>query len=146
MYIARTRYVLTRANPCLTQVILPDGEDWFAQCKQITTYQNLIFVQISAIIYIERLGKSQGVILLAQDYEYTPLYYLAPCQVRYYDTDKKKFLGGIAYRDFVIDGGTGEVISISDIITRGTENGKHFDDVIIEKSWLDLSSQIANYN
>jgi hypothetical protein len=71
MYTARTSYILTRANPCFRM-------NWFAQCSSVSTYQNLIFIQISVIIYIERLGKSQGVILLTQDYEYTPLYYADP--------------------------------------------------------------------
>jgi hypothetical protein len=82
------------------------------------------------------------VVLLAQDYEYTPLYYADPTQVRFYDANDGIWRGGIAYNDFVICGCCGSKLWIEDIISDAKKIGIHFDDAIIEMEWIDISNEI----
>lgn len=78
-------------------------------------------------------------------YEYTPLYYGTPCQVKFVDCgdpDNITLCGGIAYHDFVICGCCGAILSIQEIIDDAVANGYHWDDAIIELEWLDISDEI----
>ena len=78
-------------------------------------------------------------------YEYTPLYYGTPCQVKFVDCgdpDNITLCGGIAYHDFVICGCCGTILSIQEIIDDAVANGYHWDDAIIELEWLDISDEI----
>ena len=78
-------------------------------------------------------------------YEYTPLYYGTPCQVKFVDCgdpDNITLSGGIAYHDFVICGCCGAILSIQEIIDDAVANGYHWDDAIIELEWLDISDEI----
>lgn len=74
-------------------------------------------------------------------YEYTPLWYLSPCQVRWYNTKAKKWEGGIAYLDRIICG-DGAVISNEIIVTEAARDGVAPDDAIVELEWIDLSDII----
>ena len=78
-------------------------------------------------------------------YEYTPLYYGTPCQVKFVDCgdpDNITLCGGIAYHDFVICGCCGAILSIQEIIDDAVANGYHWDDAIIELEWSDISDEI----
>ena len=78
-------------------------------------------------------------------YEYTPLYYGTPCQVKFVDCgdpDNITLCGGIAYHDFVICGCCGAILSIQEIIDDAVANGYHWDDAIIEMDWIDISQEI----
>lgn len=80
---------------------------------------------------------------MANQYEYTPLYYGSPCQVRYYDADRAKFVGGIAYQDCIICGYDGSVTPIQIIIDNAAVHKVYWDDAIIELGWLDISRAIV---
>ena len=78
-------------------------------------------------------------------YEYIPLYYGTPCQVKFVDCgdpDNITLCGGIAYHDFVICGCCGAILSIQEIIDDAVANGYHWDDAIIEMKWIDISQEI----
>lgn len=78
-------------------------------------------------------------------YEYTPLYYGTPCQVRFYDglnPAEVVWHGGIAYQDYIICGCCGMVLPIQEVIDDGVACGLHWDDVIVELEWLDVSEAI----
>ena len=75
-------------------------------------------------------------------YEYTPLYYGTPCQVKFYDAFAKEYCGGIAIHDTVICGDCGAVLLIEDIIKGAESVGVHWDDAIVELEWIDISDII----
>ena len=77
-------------------------------------------------------------------YDYTPLYYSTPCQVRFYDAENGEFCGGIALHDFIICGMTGDMLKIDHIIKIAEDNGIHWDDAVVELEWLDISENILN--
>lgn len=75
--------------------------------------------------------------------ESTELYYSHPVQVKYYNVQLKKYIGGIVYKDFLISGKTGTVYKIEDYIKRvKSESNLIKDKIIIELSWTDLSAEI----
>jgi hypothetical protein len=78
-------------------------------------------------------------------YEYVPLYYGTPCQVRFVDCDGPDNINvcyGIAYKDEIICGCCGAVLSIDEIIKDAEKAGVHWDDAIIELEWIDISESI----
>ena len=78
-------------------------------------------------------------------YEYTPLYYGTPCQVRFIDCgdpDNITICGGIAYKDEIICGCCGAILSIDEIIKDAEEAGYHWDNAIIELEWIDIDEAI----
>ena len=75
-------------------------------------------------------------------YEYTPLYYKTPCQVRFYDANDGLWRGGIALHDCIICGCCGAIMGIEDLIKDAEKFGVHFDDAIIELEWIDVSDEI----
>ena len=82
---------------------------------------------------------------MEEKYEYTPLYYGTPCQVRFYDglnPAEVVWHGGIAYQDYIICGCCGMVLPIQEVIDDGVACGLHWDDVIVELEWLDVSEAI----
>ena len=75
-----------------------------------------------------------------EDYAYTPLYYNAPTQVRYWSVVRGRYVGGIAYHDFVIDGIEGDILLIEAIVNAANAiDDIEFDDAIIELEWIDIS-------
>ena len=70
------------------------------------------------------------------------LYYSHPVQVRYWNTEVQKYVGGIAYHEFLIDGRCGKVCLITDIIDAAAKTGKSADDTIIELDWVSISAEI----
>lgn len=86
---------------------------------------------------------AQGVSFTEELYEFTPLYYGGPCQVRYYNSEKKAWRGGIVYQDFIIDGETGERFLIEDVVADAVVASALLpDNVIVELAWIDLSDTI----
>ena len=86
----------------------------------------------------------QGCDFLKQ-YEYTPLYYGTPCQVKFWDCgdpDNITMYGGIAYHDEIICGCCGAILSIQEVIDDAAECGIHWDDAIIELEWIDIEEAI----
>ena len=78
-------------------------------------------------------------------YEYTKLYYSTPCQIRFVDCGdphNPTTCGGIAYKDEIICGCCGAVLSIQDIIDDAEKFGFHWDDVIVELDWIDIDETI----
>ena len=82
---------------------------------------------------------------MEQKYEYTPLYYGTPCQVRFYDgnnPDDITWHGGIAYQDYIICGCCGLVLPIQEVIDDAVVCGVHWDEAIVELEWVDISKDI----
>jgi hypothetical protein len=76
-------------------------------------------------------------------YEYTPLYYGTPCQVRFYEAADGYYRGGIAYHDFIICGCCGAVLKTDDVVAEAEKAGIHWDHAVIEYGeWVDLSDTI----
>ena len=75
-------------------------------------------------------------------YSYTPIYYEAPTQVRYWW--KGAYHGGIGYHDIIIHGQSGERVAIQTVIDEGELLGNFWDDIIVELEWLDLDKPIMN--
>ncbi len=70
------------------------------------------------------------------------LYYSHPVQVRYWNTYYKRYMGAIAYHEFLIDGRCGEARLLSDIIKVAVECGKTADDAVIELDWVAIDTAI----
>jgi hypothetical protein len=84
-------------------------------------------------------------VIFLKQYEYTPLYYGTPCQVRFVDCgDPNKIIAcyGIAYKDEIICGCCGAILSIDGVIKDAEKAGVHWDDAIIELEWIDISENI----
>ena len=77
-----------------------------------------------------------------KNYEYTPLYYGTPCQVRFYEAADGLFRGGIALDNYIVCGCCGAVLLIEDIIKDAESVGIHWDDAIVELEWIDISDII----
>ena len=59
-----------------------------------------------------------------------PLYYATPIQLKYF---------GFGFHNFVIDGETGELKWIPDLVNEGRKLGVDMDMVIVERGWESLS-------
>lgn len=71
------------------------------------------------------------------------LYYAHPIQVRYWDTDLQKYVGGIGYHDVIICGCCGKACSIAEIIDEAVKYCKMDPDkAIIEMDWIDINQKI----
>ena len=73
------------------------------------------------------------------------MYYGTPCQVRFVDCGDPNNItiyGGIAYKDEIICGCCGAVLSIDGIIKDAEKAGIHWDDAIIELGWIDIEEAI----
>lgn len=71
------------------------------------------------------------------------LYYAHPIQVRYWDTGRQEYIGGIGYHDVIICGCCGKACSISAIIDEANRyNQMDADVAIIEMDWLDINQAI----
>ena len=79
---------------------------------------------------------------MEKKYEYTPLYYGTPCQVRFYEAADGLYRGGIAYRDYIICGCCGAVLLIDDVVNDAACVGVHWDDAVVELEWVDIEQTI----
>jgi hypothetical protein len=79
---------------------------------------------------------------MANSYEYTPLYYATPCQVRFFHPARRKFEGGIALHNMIIAGADGEIFITDWVIANAINHGLHWDDAVIELDWLDINYAI----
>ena len=70
------------------------------------------------------------------------LYYSHPVQVKYWDAEVQKYVGGIAYQDFLIDGPSGKACLLTDIIDTAAKDGKSVDEAIIELDWITINVAI----
>ena len=77
-----------------------------------------------------------------QEYEYTPLYYEHPVQVRYYDTERARYVEGIAFHDYLIRAIDGYAFKIEDIIQSGRCENIDEDSCIIEQDWINFEPVI----
>ena len=77
---------------------------------------------------------------MTEEYPYTPLYYNAPTQIKFYE--QGKYYGGIGYEDIIIDGHSGSVMSIEKIVQNAINEGIEADQAIIELDWISLSDHI----
>ena len=76
--------------------------------------------------------------MVKQQYEYTPLYYNGPTQLKYFDTKINDYRYGIGYCNFIIRAEDGNIVSIPEIMELGMSEGMPFDNVIIEYGWRPL--------
>ena len=72
-------------------------------------------------------------------YDYTPLYYSGPTQVRFYDG--MDFVGGIAYHDYIICGCCGGVIDIDEVYEFAPDEITN--PIIWFENWVDIQDEIA---
>ena len=79
---------------------------------------------------------------MEQEYEWTPLFYGTPCQVRFYNAIDGLYYGGIAFGDIIICGCCGGITCIEDVVSAAVEAGISCEDAVIELSWYDLSDAI----
>lgn len=79
---------------------------------------------------------------MEQKYEYTPIYYGTPCQVRYYDTATATFIGGIGFHDYIICGCCGNLFTIDNIIQEAEKANINWDQAVVELKWIDISEEI----
>ena len=82
---------------------------------------------------------------MSEIYEYVPLYYPTPTQVRFYDGNNPNEIvwhGGIAYQDFIICGCCGLVFPIQEVIDDAEKDGVHWDDAVVELEWFDIEDAI----
>jgi hypothetical protein len=78
------------------------------------------------------------------NYEYTPLYYATPCQVRFFHPSRHKFEGGIALHNMITSGVDGEIFIIDYVVFSAAAYNVHWDDAVVELEWLDISPSILN--
>ena len=76
------------------------------------------------------------------NYEYTPLYYATPCQVRFFNYNTQNMEGGIALYDLILGGKTGHVFFIPAIIEEAAKYNIHWDDAVVELDWVNLEKFI----
>lgn len=67
-------------------------------------------------------------------------YFDVPTQVRFYDVDGVKWIGGIAYKDKIICGCCGGLFSIEEIYESAPETLE--EPIKVYKNWVDLNSAI----
>ena len=79
---------------------------------------------------------------MEQKYEYTPLYYATPCQVRFFHPTHFCYEGGIALYNLIISGIDGEIFITDWIVTNAAGHGVHWDDAVVELDWLDINKTI----
>ena len=79
---------------------------------------------------------------MANSYEYTPLYYATPCQVRFFHPAHLCYEGGIALYNMIISGVDGEIFITDWVVTNAGDHGIHWDDAVIELDWLDINKTI----
>ena len=73
------------------------------------------------------------------------MYYKTPCQVRFVDCGDPNDITicyGIAYKDEIICGCYGAILSIDGIIKDAEKAGVHWDDAVVELEWVDLTDII----
>ena len=99
------------------------------------------------IVHIDDMGQLHGtwgsLALVPEEdsfdiiYDYTPLYYATPCQVRWYNIQDHQWHAGIAYKDeLILDDGA--VDKIDAIVKAAQTCGIHWDDAVVELNWLPL--------
>lgn len=69
-------------------------------------------------------------------------YFEAPTQVKFWGYGSKRYYGGIAYRNEIICGCCGGVVSISDIYESAPDTLED-DPIVVYNSWVGLSSEIC---
>lgn len=77
---------------------------------------------------------------MTEEYPYTPLYYNVPTQVKFYE--QGKYYGGIGYKDIIIDGHSGSVMSVEKVVQNAVDEGIEPDQAIIELDWISLNEDI----
>lgn len=70
------------------------------------------------------------------------MFFNVPTQVKFYDSEDKSYVGGIAYKDEVFCGCCGSVFEISDIIADAEELGVGANEAIIALPWIDIQLEI----
>lgn len=75
-------------------------------------------------------------------YEYTPLYYGTPCQVRFFHPRRLNFEGGIALHNMIIAGADGEIFITDYVVSSAAAHNIHWDDAVVELDWLDINCEI----
>ena len=82
---------------------------------------------------------------MEEKYEYTPLFYATPCQVRFFDygdAENPVWGYGIANEDYIICGCCGGILMIEEIVEEAIACGIHWDDAVVELEWVDIKDFI----
>lgn len=79
---------------------------------------------------------------MEQEYEYTPLYYEHPVQVKYYDPQHLRHREGIAFHNYIVRALDGYAFKIDDIIESGQCENLYEDFCIVEQDWLNFEPAI----
>lgn len=69
-------------------------------------------------------------------------YYEVPTQVKFYDIDEDRWIGGIAYEKIIICGCCGGYIEIFDLLEEAKEAGIKPNMIIQELPWIDIDEAI----
>ena len=69
-------------------------------------------------------------------------YFDVPTQVQFWDYKKRRYKGGIAYRDEIICGCCGGIFDISEIYESAPDTLKE-DPIVIPDRWVDFSHDIC---
>ena len=77
---------------------------------------------------------------MEEKYEYTPLYYGTPCQVRFYEAASGLYRGGIAIHDYIICGCCGSALDIEELLEDAEAAG--IDLQYHELPWIDIKDEI----
>ena len=65
--------------------------------------------------------------------------YYTPTQVKFYDADSGRYIGGIAYDDYIICGCCGGIFEIAEVLGCAPEGTEP----IIDLEWTDIAHTIA---
>ena len=69
-------------------------------------------------------------------------YYEKPTQVKFYDIDEDRWVGGIAYEDYILCGCCGGKIEIFDLLMEAEATDMKSDMIIQELVWIDIEETI----
>lgn len=67
-----------------------------------------------------------------------PLFYAIPLQLKYYDVESRAYRFGLGFHNFIIDGESGELKWIPNVVNQGRESGIEMEDVVKERGWEPL--------
>ena len=79
---------------------------------------------------------------MEQKYEYTPLYYATPCQVRFFNYKRQSIEGGIALYNLIIGCHSGDIFITDKVVEEAAKYDIHWDDAVIELEWVDIERNI----
>lgn len=77
------------------------------------------------------------------NYQYTPLYYATPCQIRFFNPETLRLDNGIALYNLIISGRDGKIFITDYVVFSAAAYNITPDNAVIELEWLDITKAIA---